>query len=129
MREEFEVFYDGHCPLCSREITTLRRLDRHQRIRFTDIAAPGFDAHAIGSTQDDLMARVHGRTQDGQIVEGVEVFRRLYAAVGFRRLVGLTRLPGVRAALDASYRVFARNRLRLTGRRCEAGHCDVAPSR
>ena len=125
---EFEVFYDGHCPLCSREIAALRRLDRHQRIAFTDIAAPGFDARAIGVDHSELMSRVHGRTRDGQIVEGVEVFRRLYAAVGFEWLVGLTRLPGIRGALDAAYRVFARNRLRLTGRRCEAGHCDVAAS-
>ena len=126
---EFEVFYDGQCPLCSREIAALRRLDREQRIAFTDIAAPGFDAGTLGLSQADLMARVHGRTADGQLVEGVEVFRRLYAALGFERLVAFTRLPGVRGVLDAGYRVFARNRLRLTGRQCEAGHCDVAASR
>ena len=28
----FEVFYDGECPLCVREIRMLRRLDRRGRI-------------------------------------------------------------------------------------------------
>lgn len=123
----FEVFYDGECPLCKREIAALRRLDRHQQISFTDIAAPSGAARAteLGLGHAQLMARIHGRTADGEIVEGVEVFRKLYAAVGFGPLVAITRLPGVRSALDLAYDVFARNRLRLTGR-CSAGHCDVA---
>jgi predicted DCC family thiol-disulfide oxidoreductase YuxK len=126
----FEVFYDGECPLCRREIAGLRRLDREAQIRFTDIAAPSGAARAstFGLEHDQLMARIHGRTADGEIVEGVEVFRQLYGAVGFKTLVGLTRLPGLRSALDAAYTVFARNRLRVTGR-CTAGHCDAAGSR
>jgi predicted DCC family thiol-disulfide oxidoreductase YuxK len=66
---------------------------------------------------------------DGRILEGVEVFRQLYAAVGFGPLVAVTRLPGISALLDRGYRYFARNRLRWTGR-CEAGVCgrpDHAP--
>ncbi len=50
---------------------------------------------------------------DRELVEGVEVFRRLYAAVGFGPVVALTRLPGVRGALDAGYRWFAKNRQSL----------------
>jgi predicted DCC family thiol-disulfide oxidoreductase YuxK len=38
-----EVFYDGDCPLCVREIRMLRRKDRAAKIVFTDIAAPTFD--------------------------------------------------------------------------------------
>ena len=81
---DIEVFYDGACPLCVREIRLLRRLDRRRgRIRFTDIAAEGFEPGSVGLTMDTLMARIYGRLPDGTLVEGVEVFRRLYAAVGF----------------------------------------------
>lgn len=121
---EVEVFYDGDCPLCAREIAGLRRLDRRARIRFTDIAAPGFEAAARGLSHEALMARIHARLPDGTVIEGVEVFRRLYAAVGFGALVALTRVPGISHALEAAYRVFARNRLRLTGR-CVDGVCAV----
>ncbi|MET0385889.1 MAG: DUF393 domain-containing protein [Polyangiales bacterium] len=120
----FEVFFDGDCPLCRREIALLRKLDRRERIAFTDIAVPGFDPSPIGLTQAQLMARIHGRTADGQLVEGVEVFRRLYAAVGFERTAALTRLPGIRNALDAAYTLFAKHRLRLTGR-CTDDTCAV----
>jgi monofunctional biosynthetic peptidoglycan transglycosylase len=70
------------------------------------------------------MDRIHARLPDGTLVEGVEVFRRLYAAVGFGPLVALTRLPGIAWLLDRLYRWFARNRLRLTGR-CVDGACEV----
>ncbi len=121
---DFEVFFDGECPLCMREIRMLRRLDRRDRIRFTDIAANGFDAAALGRDLADLMARIHGRMPDGAWVEGVEVFRQLYAAVGFGPLVSLTRLPGIAQLLGLGYRVFAKNRLRLTGR-CVDDACEV----
>ncbi len=129
---QVEVFFDGDCPLCVREIRTLGRLDRGRgRIRFTDIAAPEFDAATHGRTQADFMARIRGRTRDGEWLEGVEVFRQLYGAVGFGPLVALTRAPGVRHALDVAYDVFARNRLRLTGRAdaCADGACAVPTER
>jgi predicted DCC family thiol-disulfide oxidoreductase YuxK len=117
-----EVFYDGDCPLCVREIRLLRWLDRHDRIGFVDIAASSFDARLVGRTHDQLMARIHGRLPGGELIEGVEVFRRLYAAVGFGPLVALTRIPGISHLLDGIYRLFARHRLRLTGR-CTATTC------
>lgn len=120
----FEVFFDGDCPLCVREIRMLQRLDGRGRLRFTDIARADFDAADTGRTWDELMARIHGRLPNGELVEGVEVFRRLYSAVGFGPLVALTRLPGIRHLLDAAYHLFAKNRLRLTGR-CEKGVCEV----
>jgi len=121
---EIEVFYDGGCPLCRREINMLRRWDRRQRIRFTDIDADSFDPAAVGKTTDELMAEIHGRLPDGSVISGVEVFRRLYSAVSFRWLVAPTRLPGISSLLDLGYRLFARNRLKLTGR-CKTGVCRV----
>lgn len=125
---EIEVFYDGECPLCTREILMLRGLDRRHRIRFVDIAAEGFDAASVGATWEALMDRIHGRLPDGTLIEGVEVFRRLYAAVGYSRLVALTRLPGVSQLLDFAYDAFAKHRLKLTGR-CVDGACAVRAKR
>ena len=124
---DVEVFYDGECPLCMREIRLLRGRDRAGRIVFTDIAATGFDPGSVGLDQDALMKRIHARLPTGELIEGVEVFRRLYAAVGFGTLVALTRLPVVSHGLDLAYKVFAKNRLRLTGRcvKTDDGSCAV----
>ena len=119
-----EVFFDGACPLCAKEVAFVRRLDRRSRVLFTDIAAPDFEAASIGRTQADLMARIQARLPDGSFVDGVEVFRRMYAAAGLGPLVALTRIPGISHLLDAGYHWFAKNRLRLTGR-CEGDACTV----
>lgn len=121
---QIEVFFDGDCPLCTREIAALRRLDRAGRIGFVDLAAADFDAAALGVDHGALMDRIHGRLPDGSWVEGVEVFRRLYAAVGLSWLVAPTRLPGIAQALAWAYRTFAKHRLRLTGR-CQDSACAI----
>ena len=125
-RKEIEVLYDGDCPLCDREVKMLRRLDRKQRIRFTNIAAAEFEAGDYGLTQDELMAEIHARLPDGAWIRGVEVFRRIYSALGWGTVVRLTRLPVVSNLLDGAYRLFARNRLRLTGRcASESAACQL----
>ena len=121
---QVEVFYDGECPLCLREIKILRWMDRKKNIRFTDIADPAFCPADYQKTIQEFMDEIQGRLPDGSWIIGVEVFRRLYASVGLGPLVALTRLPGVSHGLDLGYRIFAKNRLRLTGR-CNAGACEV----
>ncbi len=125
---QITVLYDGDCPLCSREIRFLERRDRGRgRVQFADIAEPSFDPGAHGLDARKVMARIHGVLPDGTVIEGVEVFRRAYAAVGLGWLIAPTRWPGLRRLADLAYRVFARNRLRWTGRAsaCEAGHCQT----
>lgn len=126
---EIRVLYDGGCPLCTREIRALRRLDRRRgRISFEDIAAPGFDPASYGLRYETLMSRIHGVLPDGTLIEGVEVFRRLYSAVGLGWLVAPTRWPFLRGLCEAAYRAFARNRLWLTGREqaaCTHERCGV----
>jgi len=119
-----EVFYDGDCPLCLREIRMLRWLDRRQRIRFTDIAGSGFNPADYGKSKQQFMDEIQGRLPDGRWITGVEVFRRLYAAVGCGKVMWITRLPLVSQGLDWGYRLFAKNRSRWTGR-CSDTTCNV----
>ncbi|MCC5787059.1 MAG: DUF393 domain-containing protein [Phycisphaerales bacterium] len=127
--ERFTILIDGDCPLCRHEARLLSKLDRGRgRLRLVDIASPGFDASVYGRTQDEVMVSIHGVTAEGEVVDGVEVFRRAYRAVGWGWLLAWTGWPLVRPVVDAAYRVFARIRLRLPGRRCESGSCRVPGS-
>jgi len=123
---ELEAFYDEACPLCKSEVKMIQRLDKKQKILFTNIADPQFNATAYGKTLDQLMNEMHARLSDGSWITGVEVFRGIYSAVGFSWLVSATRMPGFSQFLDLLYGVFARNRLRLTGR-CHRknSRCDL----
>ena len=119
---QIRVLYDGECPLCAREIAMLRRLDRGRgAISLEDLSAPDFDAGVYGLDQRAIEARIHGVLPDGRVVEGVEVFLRAYRAVGLGWLVAPATWPGLRRLVEYAYRVFARNRLRWTGRSRRAG--------
>ena len=109
---QLQVFFDGGCPVCSREMAVLARRDRRQLIEFIDITAPGFDAAAWGREPAQLMAAMHARLPDGRWAIGVEAFRQIYAVLGFGWLVALTRVPGLSHLLEAAYRLFARYRPR-----------------
>ncbi len=121
---QVEVFYDGACPLCLREIRMLRYFDRQARIRFTDISASDFLPTDYGLTMTEFMSEIRGRLPGGQWIKGVEVFRRLYGAIGLSLLVAVSRVPGISHLLDWLYRLFAKNRLRLTGR-CNTSDCGI----
>jgi len=128
----FEVFFDGQCPLCRREIDMIRRKDKQKQLILTDIADENFVPSDVSLTQ--LMKEIHGRRSDGTYVKGVEVFREIYERIGFGVLVKPTRLPVIRHLLDWAYSVFAKIRYRGAMRRmkknsldCEAGTCNLPP--
>ncbi len=113
-----DIFYDGACAMCRRQIARMSKLDRAGRLRMHDITAPTFRASDWGRDPDELLREVHARLEDGTWVGGVEVFRSVLADAGFGPLVGLSRLPGVAPILDRVYRRVARTRSRDAGATC-----------
>lgn len=105
---KFEVFFDGKCPLCRREIDMIRRKDKQNKLLLTDISVPGFELP--GHSMKRLMQEIHGRNPDGSFVTGVEVFRQIYDRIGFGMLVTPTRFPVVRQLLGLAYWGFAKLR-------------------
>jgi predicted DCC family thiol-disulfide oxidoreductase YuxK len=121
----FEVFFDGDCPLCTKEIGFIRKLDQSGSLIFTDISALSFNSiETTGQSFDTLMTEIHGKLNDGRLVSGVEVFRQLYSRTFFSFLVPSTRIWGMRHFLHWAYCLFAKNRLRFTGR-CKDKSCSI----
>ena len=122
---KIRVLIDYECPLCAREAGLLERLDDGRgQIDLEDLSSPEFDPGKYGLDQATVEARIHGVLPDGSVVEGVEVFSRAYAAVGVTWIAALAEWRGVRWLLDRLYLVFAKNRLRITGR--APRKCDVS---
>ncbi|MCS6857468.1 MAG: DUF393 domain-containing protein [Sandaracinaceae bacterium] len=132
MAECFEIFFDGDCPICKREIALVRKLDRKKRVRFTDISDPSFDPSSRGLPDlSVLMSKVHGKDLlTGELISGVEVFRRMYAAIDFPPLlpfIWISRLPLISHLLEQAYAAFAARRLKWTGR-CTTEACQATDS-
>ncbi|MBK8337194.1 MAG: DUF393 domain-containing protein [Sterolibacteriaceae bacterium] len=83
------LLYDGDCAICRFEVASLERRDTLRRLRFVDIAAPGFDAGRWGRrnwgcrrlarflslfpSAAELDARIHAATAGHEILVGVDV--------------------------------------------------------
>ena len=62
------------------------------------------------------MGRIHGILPDGNVIEGIEVFRRCYDAVGLGWVYAFTSWKPAERFANAVYNLWARYRLPLTGR-------------
>ncbi|MFN3554102.1 MAG: thiol-disulfide oxidoreductase DCC family protein [Novosphingobium meiothermophilum] len=101
------VWYDGACPLCTREIAVMRRLDREGRIAFTDISDPLAPCPVPRTT---ALARFHVSEGD-RVLSGAAAFAAMWRALpSLRRLGRLAQVPPMGLALEAAYRLFLRVR-------------------
>ncbi len=119
------MFYDGGCPLCSREVAHYRCLDSKGRIEWIDIHANPRAVDPIGVTHEQAMARLHVRDEAGEIQTGVWAFAAVWDALPYYRwLARILRALRLLPALDVAYTQFARWRSKR--RACETGSCTRA---
>lgn len=124
-----QVFYDGSCSVCAREMEAYRHKEHGGRLLFVDIGAPEFDPAPFGITLDAFMYEMHCIDREGHIYRGVEAFRAIWLAfpesARYRLLAALIDLPGVNRLARFIYRVVARNRKYLPKERdaCPDGTC------
>ncbi len=107
-----QVYFDGGCPVCSREIALYQRLSDHDPLRpqFCDIAAS--DAPPAADLKHaDALARLHVRRADGALVSGAEAFLSLWRATPRFRLLGrVLSVPPMPWVLELAYRGFLKLR-------------------
>ena len=96
-----KVYYDESCYVCSLEINTVRKRGEACGIEFIDISSDEFKPG--DHDYDSEMVGEFG----GEATVGIETFRKMYEAMGFRRAVAFSRLPVIRNVFNASYYVFA----------------------
>ncbi len=116
------MFYDGGCPVCSREVAHYQRLDRHGRIEWADIHADPRIANSIGLTYEEAMARLHVRDRSGKVLSGAWAFAAVWDELPYYRwLARLLRALHLLPVANLAYIPFAKRRFRR--RVCETGTC------
>ncbi|MDB9315209.1 DUF393 domain-containing protein [Spirulina sp. CS-785/01] len=115
---EIKLLYDGECPLCVREVNFLQRRDAGRgSVKFIDISDDSYTPEDnAGIDFAAAMGRIHGILPDGSIVRDLEVFRRVYEILGMGWVYGVTRVPVFGTIADQFYKIWAKLRLKLTGR-------------
>ena len=109
--QPFTVYYDGACPLCSKEIDTYRRAQGADDLAWVDAA--NCDKNQLGGDLDSntALARMHVRDESGNLISGAAAFAAIWARLPKTRWLG--RLMGTRPVLwilEPAYIVFLKIR-------------------
>ena len=126
-RQDVTLFYDGLCPLCSREVAHYRKHAPAEGLAFVDIADPTFDAASHGLDPLAIHHVMHVKVGDN-ILTGVDAFLAVWELLPpYRWIVRLARVSVVRWFMKLSYFAYARVRPWLPRRKqaCASETCRV----
>ena len=107
------IFFDGSCPLCTREIALLTQFDDQQQLRVVDCSATDF-APVEGHAREAMMALIHARDATGTWLIGAPVFAAAYRATGFASIANVWGSKRLQPMWRVVYPWIARNRMWLS---------------
>ena len=103
-----EIFYDGTCPVCRREIAMWRKLTP-EGMDWRDVSGP--DEAAPDLSREDALARFHARRADGRLVSGARAFLALWRRHPvLRPLARVLETPPLIHLAEGGYLLFLRVR-------------------
>jgi len=116
--KSLNVYYDGACHLCSREVAAYLAADSENTLRAVDISAADFDAQAEGLNKLRANKYFHVKTADGRVLEGVEAFSAIWDTLGvFKRINWVSKTKFGKPVMNFFYKIFAEIRPLLPKRK------------
>ena len=116
-----EVFYDGKCGLCSKEISYYQGIAPVGIFVWMDIANDPAPLQGFGITQAEALRHLHVRDTDGQWHKGAAAFIIIWKHLSYWRfLSAFVGLPIIRHIASMLYNKFADYRF------AKLAHCQVA---
>ena len=108
------IYFDGHCPLCAREMNQLRQLDSAKKLDLQDIHAGDFSQRFPHINPLEADRILHGETADGRLLLGLDVTCMAWQLVGRGHWFMWMRWPLIKPVADRAYLLFARHRHRIS---------------
>lgn len=103
-----QIYYDGKCGLCSREINYYRDRDKNHSIEWIDVTSEPECLQQDGISLATALKHMHARRDDGRLVKGVDAFIAIWQHIpGWQTVARLAALPVIRQCLDVGYELFA----------------------
>ena len=110
MMKKLTMYYDGLCPLCQAEILFLSRRNAAGLLSFVDVNSSHYSADAVGVSCQQALDSMYAQYDDGELINGVDVFCAAYERANLPTLAWLFSQPSLRPMLSWGYRFFAKNR-------------------
>lgn len=123
---QLQVYYDGLCELCSREITHYKKQKGSEQIEFIDIFSSDFEAEKLGLNPSEVHKNLHAITTDGQILIGTETFIAIWSLLPkYKFLAKQASRPLLNIGFKKAYSLFTKVRPYLP--RKSAASCEQSP--
>ncbi len=120
-----QVFYNGHCPVCSTEVDRYRRLvPGSAPVCWNDVQVTPQVLAAHGLTVDDVVRRIHVLTRDGRMLVGVEALAAVWDETPspvYRGMARLSRHRLLRKPAHIAYEALAKVLYAWNSRRSARG--------
>jgi predicted DCC family thiol-disulfide oxidoreductase YuxK len=113
------LYFDGTCPLCSKEIALLKKLSKNTVV-FADIQNLSFDNPATPS-QESLLRRLHLKRASGEWLIGLDANVAVWSHTSYGFLFKILRWPIIRNIADKVYANWADKRYE---KRFACSKCD-----
>lgn len=119
------VFFDGACPLCSKEVKLYKKLAANDKLRgkyddadieWIDISKSKTELKEEGIKYADAMQLMHVKDASGVHQVGIDAVLTIWDQIPYYRKLSkvLKSIPALRPLLDKTYRFTARYRMKLT---------------
>ena len=101
------VFFDGSCPICTKEIDFYRTRNGAGFISWIDVSDKDAEIASTNRSRQELLARFHVMRSDGKLISGGKAFAELWASLPGFTLVGkIFQIPGLNYIIDIGYDFF-----------------------
>ena len=110
MMKKLTMYYDGLCPLCQAEILFLSGRNRAGLLSFVDVNSMQYSVDTVGVSCQQALDSMYAQYDDGELINGVDVFSAAYERANLPKLAWLFSRPSLRPVLTWGYRFFAKNR-------------------
>lgn len=116
------VYYDGACPLCSREVKLYKKLvlkeGNDADIDWIDISKSRKEIDEEGIIYEDAMRLIHIKDSSGVHQVGLDGILTLWDKLPYYRRASrfIRKFPRINSYLARFYEFFAKHRMKLPGR-------------
>jgi len=118
-KDLLEVFYDGACILCSREMNHYQKLKPTQNIKWVDISSSSFNAQSVGLNPMLVQKYMHAKRGNFLFVK-VDAFLEIWKAYPkYKWMVPIANFKPIRFLFDVGYFCFATLRPYLPKKKCK----------
>jgi predicted DCC family thiol-disulfide oxidoreductase YuxK len=112
IQKTLKVFFDGGCPICSRELIHLKKRKQTGTVEYISFSCSGeLEKYTDLFDFQSAMSQIHALDSSGKVLKGVEAFSELYSRVDLQWLAFLLKAPIFNQVFKLGYFFWTKYRL------------------